>query len=63
VCNPTHTLFSKVHAVLSKNGKVTEAEMAEVLDYPWALPEEGIGEDEYVEVGYPSFLKLFLNIL
>jgi hypothetical protein len=49
--------------VLSKNGKVTEAEMAEVLDYPWALPEEGIGEDEYVEVGYPSFLKLFLNIL
>eukprot|EP00026_Physarum_polycephalum_P017191 Phypoly_transcript_18336.p1 GENE.Phypoly_transcript_18336~~Phypoly_transcript_18336.p1 ORF type:complete len:251 (+),score=40.00 Phypoly_transcript_18336:103-753(+) len=53
VCNPAHALFPKVREVLSKKGKVTELEIAEVLDYPWALPEEGIGEDdEYVEVGY-----------
>lgn len=56
VCNPTHPLFPKIASeVLTKQGQVTEKVIAEVLDYPFALPERELNDsDDMVEVGYPS---------
>ena len=62
VCNPANPLYTRVHEVLAKKGNVSEVEMAAVLDYPWALPEEGIGEGDYVEVGYPYVTICYFSL-
>lgn len=54
IANMSHERFPKVHGMITKAGRVTEALIAEVLDYPWAIPEDGIGDIDVVEVGYPD---------
>lgn len=62
ICNSEHPLFPKIanEVLACKSGKVSESLVAEVLGYPFSLPERELDEsDTMVEVGYLFFL-LFL---